>query len=118
MSTSSSRSGGAAAAGGEDYVSDTLFRNVRVLAIGQLIEAKDGKKLAEGNTATLELTPRQTELLALANSMGEISLALRSIADMSTKDAPVHGQAQQFDQGSQVRSEVAGVWRQLKSECT
>ena len=72
--------------GGDDFVSDTLFRNVRVLAIGQLIEAKDGKKLAEGNTATLELTPRQTEHLALANSMGEISLALRSIADMSTKE--------------------------------
>ena len=75
--------------GGEEFVSDTLFRNVRVLAIGQLIEAKDGKKLAEGNTATLELTPRQSELLALANSMGEISLALRSIADMGTKDQPV-----------------------------
>jgi len=70
----------------EEIVSDTLFRNVRVLAIGQLIEARDSKKLAEGNTATLELTPRQTEILALANSMGEISLALRSIADMEGKD--------------------------------
>jgi pilus assembly protein CpaB len=79
------RSGG----GGEEFVSDTLFRNIRVLAIGQLIEAREGKKLAEGNTATLELTPRQAELLALANSMGEISLALRSIADMGTKDQPV-----------------------------
>lgn len=74
--------------GADEVVSDTLFRNVRVLAIGQMIEAKDGKKLAEGNTATLELTPRQTELLALANSMGEISLALRSIADIGTKDQP------------------------------
>jgi len=74
--------------GGEDYVSDTLFRNIRVLAIGQLIEARDGKKLAEGNTATLELTPRQAEILALANSMGEISLSLRSIADMETRDQP------------------------------
>lgn len=69
--------------GGEDFVADTLFRNVRVLAIGQLIEAKEGKKNADGNTATLELTPRQSELLALANSMGEISLALRSVADMN-----------------------------------
>ncbi len=69
--------------GGEDFISDTLFRNVRVLAIGQLIEAKEGKKNADGNTATLELTPRQSELLALANSMGEISLALRSVADMN-----------------------------------
>lgn len=69
--------------GGEEYVSDTLFRNVRVLAIGQQIEAKDGKKGAEGTTATLELTPRQSELLALANSMGDISLALRSVADLN-----------------------------------
>jgi pilus assembly protein CpaB len=72
---------------GDDFVSQTLFRNIRVLAIGQLIEAKDGKKLAEGNTATLELTPNQAEELARANSKGEISLALRSIADMgATQD--------------------------------
>jgi pilus assembly protein CpaB len=29
----------------------------------------------------LELTPRQTEVLTLAQSMGEISLSLRSLAD-------------------------------------
>ena len=74
--------------GGEDFSSETLFHNVRVLAIGQLIEAKDGKKLAEGNTATLELTPAQAQRLAEANSGGEISLSLRSIADMETKDGP------------------------------
>jgi pilus assembly protein CpaB len=79
--------------GQDDFVADTLFRNVRVLAIGQLIEAKDGKKNADGNTATLELTPRQSELLALANSMGEISLALRSVADMSTASGPGTGGA-------------------------
>jgi len=67
--------------GGEDYVSDTLFRDVRILAIGQLIEMKEGKKVAEGKTATLELNPQQSEQLALARSMGEISLALRSIAE-------------------------------------
>jgi pilus assembly protein CpaB len=69
--------------------SETLFHNVRVLAIGQIIEAKDGnKKLAEGNTATLELTPSQAQRLAEANSGGEISLSLRSIADSETKDGP------------------------------
>ena len=70
--------------GKEHFVSDTLFSNVRVLAIGQEIETKDGKKSTEGaaNTATLELTPEQAEQLALANSMGSISLALRSIADL------------------------------------
>jgi pilus assembly protein CpaB len=75
--------------GNDDHVSDTLFRNIRVLAIGQLIEAKDGKKLAEGNTATLEMTPTQSEELAAANAKGEISLALRSIADNQKTDEPV-----------------------------
>ena len=75
-------------AGSDDSVSDTLFRNIRVLAIGQLIEAKEGKKLAEGNTATLELTPMQVEELSAANSKGEISLSLRSIADMQKRDEP------------------------------
>jgi len=74
--------------GADDYASETLFHNVRVLAIGQIIEAKDGKKNAEGNTATLELTPAQAQRLAEANSGGEISLSLRSIADMETKDGP------------------------------
>ena len=77
--------------GGDEFVSDTLFRNVRVLAIGQLIEAKEGKRLAEGNMVTLELTPRQAENLSFANSMGEISLVLRSIADIDSQERPAAG---------------------------
>lgn len=65
----------------EEHVSDTVLRNVRVLAIGQIIEQKDGKKVANGKTATLELTPHQAETLALARSMGDISLSLRSLTD-------------------------------------
>ncbi len=65
----------------EEFISETVLRNVRVLAIGQTIEIKDGKKVANGKTATLELSPRQTETLALAQSMGTISLSLRSLAD-------------------------------------
>ena len=73
-------------AGQDDTVVDTLFRNVRVIAIGQQLEIKDGKKSADSSatTATLELTPRQAEMMALANSMGEITLSLRSVADLSS----------------------------------
>ena len=73
--------------GREEHVSDTLFYNVRVLAIGQDLASKEGAKTAEGgaNTATLELTPSQAEQLARANSMGEISLSLRSVADGDPK---------------------------------
>jgi len=73
--------------GQEDNVVDTLFRNVRVIAIGQQIEtSKDGKKTADSSasTATLELTPRQAEMMALANAMGDITLSLRSVADLSS----------------------------------
>jgi pilus assembly protein CpaB len=72
--------------GQDQIVSDTLFRNVRVMAIGQQIETKEGKKAADSgaSTATLEMTPRQAEMLALANSMGEITLSLRSVADLNT----------------------------------
>jgi pilus assembly protein CpaB len=67
----------------EQHVSEAVLRNVRVLAIGQQIENKDGEKVATGKTATLELTPRQAEILTLAQSMGEISLSLRSLADVA-----------------------------------
>lgn len=68
--------------GQDTQETETIFRNIRVLAIGQLIETKEGKKHAEGNTATLELTPAQAERLALAKSSGEIALTLRSVADL------------------------------------
>jgi pilus assembly protein CpaB len=73
--------------GQDETVADTLFRNVRVLAIGQSIGAKEGAKTSEGaaDTATLELTPHQAELLARANASGEISLSLRSVADGDPK---------------------------------
>src|SRR5262245_19025480 len=90
-----------------EHVSETLFRNVRVLAIGQLIEAKVGKKLAEGNTATLELTPQQAEELAAANSKGEISLALRSIADIKGDEDRVNTQVNIMRYGA--KSRVNGV---------
>lgn len=69
--------------GQDDFIADTLFSNVRVLAIGQEIGAKEGSRSSEGSasTATLELSPQQAELLARANSAGEISLSLRSVMD-------------------------------------
>ena len=74
--------------GRDNFVADTLFRNVRVLAIGQQLQTVKGKKAAESGssktTATLELTPRQAEILALANSMGEITLSLRSVSDLDS----------------------------------
>jgi len=66
-------------------VTETIVRNIRVLATDQRIEQgkdKDGKPIAiPSQTVTLEATPRIAEKIAVAQSMGQMSLALRSIAD-------------------------------------
>ena len=74
-------------AGGETHSSETVLTNVRVLAIDQNVQEKDGQKVVVGKTATLELAPRQTETLALSQQLGTLSLALRSITD-ARQDAP------------------------------
>jgi len=74
-------------AGGETHSSETVLTNVRVLAIDQNVQEKDGQKVVVGKTATLELTPRQTETLALSQQLGTLSLALRSVTD-ARQDAP------------------------------
>lgn len=98
--------------GQDAYVSDTLFRNVRVLAIGQQIEtSKKDNKSPEGgaNTATLELTPDQAETLARANSMGEISLSLRSIADADPNGPGANSDPFDSQRSSAVRVMKYGV---------
>jgi pilus assembly protein CpaB len=67
---------------------ETILRNVRVLAIDQTVEEKNGQKVVVGKTATIELTPSQAETLALSQQLGTLSLALRSIADGSREDTP------------------------------
>jgi pilus assembly protein CpaB len=67
--------------------SETILVNVRVLAIDQTVEEKDGQRVVVGKTATVELSPAQAETLAKSRQMGTLSLALRSLLDASQ---PVH----------------------------
>ncbi len=70
------------------FVTETILRNIRVLAIDQTIEDKDGKKVVVGETATLELGPEQAEVLTVAQQMADrLTLALRSLED--SKDESV-----------------------------
>jgi pilus assembly protein CpaB len=70
--------------GVEKFVSETILRNIRVLAIDQTIEDKNGVKTVLGKTATLEVTEPQAETLNLSHQVGTISLTLRSIRDSQT----------------------------------
>lgn len=65
----------------ESFVTETLVQNVRVLAIGQNVQERNGEKVVIGETATLELDPRQTEIVAQGQRSGTLSLALRSLKD-------------------------------------
>jgi pilus assembly protein CpaB len=72
------------ATGGSASKSEIVMENVRVLAINQIFrKATEGEDVAlkEGQTATIELTPEQVEIIARLESEGELSLALRSIAE-------------------------------------
>src|SRR5436309_298341 len=65
-------------------VSETIIRNLRVLATDQRLTEKndDGKtEVKTFSNVTLEVTPRIAEKIAVAQSLGTLSLSLRSIAD-------------------------------------
>ena len=66
--------------------SEIILSNVRVLAIDQTIEEKNGQKVVVGKTATLELKPEQSETLARSRQSGTLSLALRSLADANAPE--------------------------------
>jgi pilus assembly protein CpaB len=65
-------------------VSETIFRNVRVLATDRRIAPRDanGNQVPQStSTVTLEATPRMAERIMVAQTIGQLSLALRSLAD-------------------------------------
>jgi pilus assembly protein CpaB len=65
-------------------VSETIIRNMRVLATDQRTSSEDaeGKRSVVASTnVTLEATPRIAEKIAVAQTIGQLSLSLRSIAD-------------------------------------
>ncbi len=72
--------------GADRYDTETILYNVRILAIDQTIEDKDGEKVVIGQTATLELTPQQAEIITVARQVSaRLTLALRSVADAETR---------------------------------
>jgi pilus assembly protein CpaB len=94
--------GGSEDSGPAIRASETVLENIRVLALDQRLGPtkpdpdKSGKK-SDANpvakTATLEVTPRQAEIIALAGDMGNLSLALNSVRDDEQVAPGTAGQA-------------------------
>ena len=74
---------GANSSGAETFVTETILKNIRVLAIDQAIqEDEEGRKVRVGDTATLELSPQQAEIITVAQQMADrLALALRAVVD-------------------------------------
>jgi pilus assembly protein CpaB len=69
-------------------VSETIIRNIRVLAVDQRINARDaeGNQVAQNtSTVTFEATPQIAEKIAVAQRIGSLTMSLRSLADNSAE---------------------------------
>lgn len=62
----------------EVLASETFVQNVRVLAVDQMVHNPDNKAMV-AKTITLEVTPKQAEMINVATSLGNISVSLRSL---------------------------------------
>ncbi|HZK89487.1 MAG TPA: Flp pilus assembly protein CpaB [Stellaceae bacterium] len=62
----------------EHKVSETMLHDIRVIAIDQKLDSKAGEAVV-AKTATFEVTPKESEIIALADQMGKLSLSLRSL---------------------------------------
>ena len=85
-------------------VSETILRNVRVLAINQNAD-KLGKTTKKPKSATLEVNGKQAEVLANVRRMGKLFLALRSHVQSET---PRPGRNYPFTTDLEVLSSLRG----------
>ena len=67
------------AGNGANVQSSIILTNVRVLAVDQTFKQNQDTKTVVGKTATLELSPGQAALVARAQELGSLSLALRPL---------------------------------------
>jgi len=72
-----------------NYVANTIFENVPVLAIGQTSNQNpDGTAYVIGSTALLEMSLADSEVLIEAQSRGDISLVLRGLDSRGAANVP------------------------------
>lgn len=62
----------------ERLASETILTDIRVLAIDQTTDDQ-AEKAIPAKTVTLELTPKQVEMVTLISDLGRLSLSLRSL---------------------------------------
>jgi pilus assembly protein CpaB len=92
--------------GGEQVNSDIVLRDIRVMALGADTETQtsgEAPEIVEASVAVLELTAEDARVLALADELGEISLALRGV------QAETVGMNRPENSGRQIGQQSGGV---------
>lgn len=93
--------------GRDHLVTETVLRNVRVLAMDQKVDSKPGDPPVVARTATFEVTPKQAEIVAIASEMGRLALSLRSLQDNPETEREAEairaGDEEEFEAGRDLR---------------
>ncbi len=69
------------------YVSEIILEDVKVLAIDQNVD-DIAQAAIVGRTATIEVTPKEAEKIAVAMAIGQLSLTLRSLTSPEIAASP------------------------------
>lgn len=70
------------------FATETIVRGARVVAVDQAHDSPEGKALVS-KSVTLEVTPKQAEVLTAGMAMGKLSLSLRSLGASAKDDTDV-----------------------------
>jgi pilus assembly protein CpaB len=88
---------GASGNGGYQHkAAETVLHDVRVIAIDQHLDNKDGQAVVARNV-TFEVTPKQSEIIAVASEIGKLSLSLRSLATAKGQKSAIVAAADSHD---------------------
>lgn len=74
--------------GSEDSVTRTVLQNVVVLSAGETLQAEPKGQAIKTTLVTLQVSPRDAEVLTLASGEGRIQLVLRNSTDAGIESSP------------------------------
>jgi len=74
----------------EPHVAETILEDIRVIAIDRIINDIEGQEAQKLSTVTVELTPKQVEMVHAVRDIGDLALSLRGLAtDKQPAGTPV-----------------------------
>jgi pilus assembly protein CpaB len=89
------------------HATETVLENIRILAIDQTLDDIKGQPVS-GKVATLEVTPKQAEMLAVVVELGRVQFSLRSLTKPETDETPAIAATQPTPAGDAAGARAEG----------